>query len=112
ILLAEATEIGPGETAGELSRRLAEAGGRLVVQTLQELERGSLVPRPQSSEGTTYAPRLSRESGRIDWSLTASEILNRLRAYTPWPGLTAELKGAPVKVVSAEVLDGKEEAGP
>ena len=112
ILLAEATEIGPGETAGELSRRLAEAGGRLMVQTLQELERGSLAPRPQSSEGATYAPRLTRESGRIDWSLPASGILNRLRAYTPWPGLTAELKGAPVKIVAAEILDGKEEAGP
>ena len=104
VLLAEATEIGPEETAGELSRRLAEAGGRLMVRTLQELERGDLVPRPQAPEGASYAPRLSRESGRVDWSLTALEIHHRLRAYTPWPGLTAELRGAPVKILAAEVL--------
>jgi methionyl-tRNA formyltransferase len=107
VLLEEATEIGPQETAGELSRRLADAGGRLVVRTLQELERGSLAPRPQPAAGATYAPRLTRESGRIDWSLTALEIHHRLRAYTPWPGLTAELRGAPVKVTAAEVLAGK-----
>jgi len=89
ILLEEATEIDAEETAGELSRRLAEAGGPLMVRTLQELERGSLVPRPQAAEGATYAPRLTRESGRVDWSFTAPEIHHRLRAYTPWPGLTA-----------------------
>jgi len=107
ILLEEATEIGPRETAGELSWRLAEAGGRLMVRTLQELESDSLVPRPQSPEGATYAPRLTRESGRIDWSLAAPEIHHRLRAYTPWPGLTAELRDAPVKIVAAEVLEGE-----
>jgi methionyl-tRNA formyltransferase len=106
ILLEEATEIGPQETAGDLARRLAEAGGGLVVRTLQELERGSLAPRRQTSEGATYAPRLTRESGRIDWSLAARQIHDRFRAYTPWPGLSAELRGAPVKVVAAEVLDG------
>jgi methionyl-tRNA formyltransferase len=112
ILLEEATEIGAEETAGELSRRLAEAGGPLMVRTLQELERGSLVPRSQAAEGATYAPRLTRESGRVDWSLTAPEIHHRLRAYTPWPGLTAELRGAPVKIVAAAVLDDGAEAIP
>ena len=107
ILLEEATEIGPQETAGELSRRLSEAGGRLMVRTLQELESARLVPRPQSPEGATYAPRLTRESGRIDWSLPALEIHHRLRAYTPWPGLTAELRDAPVKIVAAQVLEGE-----
>src|SRR4051794_6280759 len=106
ILLEEATEIGPRETARELARRLAETGGGLMVRTLQVLERGTLAPRPQPPEGATYAPRLPRESGRIDWSLPALEIHHRLRAYTPWPGLTAELRGAPVKIVAAEVLDG------
>ena len=113
ILLEEATEIGPRETAGELARRLADAGGALMVRTLQELERGTLTPRPQPAEGATYAPRLTRDSGRIDWSLPALAIHHRLRAYTPWPGLTAELRGAPVKVVAAEVLqDTAADAGP
>jgi methionyl-tRNA formyltransferase len=113
ILLEEETEIGPDETAEELSRRLAEMGGRLMVRTLEKLERGDLVPRPQSAEGVTYAPRLTRESGRVDWSLSAREIHDRLRAYTPWPGLTAELRGEPVKIVSARILgEGEGNASP
>ena len=112
ILLEEATEIGPDETADELSRRLAAMGGDLMVRTLDALERGELTPRPQSSEGATYAPRLTRESGRVDWSLTAREIHDRLRAYTPWPGLTSELRGAPVKIVSAQVLETGDTATP
>ena len=104
ILLQEATEIGAEETAGELSRRLAEMGGGLMVRTLERLERGGLEPRPQPAEGVTYAPRLTRESGRIDWHLAARELRNRLRAFTPWPGLTAELRGEPVKITAAAEL--------
>lgn len=105
ILLQEETEIGPGETAEELARRLAGIGGRLMVRTLERLEQGDLEPRPQPAAGVTYAPRLTRDSGRVDWGLAAREIQDRLRAYTPWPGLTAELRGEPVKIVSAEPLD-------
>jgi methionyl-tRNA formyltransferase len=113
VLLEEETEIGPDETAEELARRLAGMGGELMVRTLERLERGDLVPRPQSSEGVTYAPRLTRESGRVDWNLTAREIYDRLRAYTPWPGLTAELRGEPVKIVSARALEeGDDNASP
>jgi methionyl-tRNA formyltransferase len=105
VLLQEETEIRPCETAEELARRLAELGGGLVVRTLERLERGELQPRPQSPDGVTYAPRLTRDSGRIDWGLAARDIHHRLRAYTPWPGLTAELRGAPVKIVAAEPLE-------
>lgn len=108
ILLQEATEIGPEETAGGLSRRLAEMGGSLMVRTLEGLERRDLEPRPQPSAGVTYAPRLTRDSGRVDWSLSAREIAARLRAYTPWPGLQAELRGEPVKIVAAEPLSGED----
>ncbi len=112
ILLQEETEIGPDETADELSRRLAEMGGGLVVRTLERLERGDLEPRPQPQEGVSYAPRLTRDSGRIDWRLEAREIHDRLRAYTPWPGLTAELRGEPVKVIAARAADRASDAAP
>jgi methionyl-tRNA formyltransferase len=108
VLLEETVEIGPAETAGELSRRLAALGGPLMVRTLDLLAAGALVPRPQAAEGVTYAPRLSRDSGRVDWTLPARAIHDRLRAYTPWPGLTAGLRGEPVKIVAAEVLDEPE----
>ena len=105
ILLEETVEIGPAETAGELGKRLAERGARLMARTIDLLERGEIAPRPQPAEGVTYAPRLTRESGRVDWGLSAREILDRLRAYTPWPGLTAELRGEPVKIAAAEVIE-------
>ena len=105
ILLEEEVEIAPGETAEELARRLAGRGGPLMVRTLEGLERGEIAPQAQPAEGVTYAPRLSRESGRVDWELTARQLHDRLRAYTPWPGLTAELRGEPVKVTAAEVLE-------
>jgi methionyl-tRNA formyltransferase len=104
MLLQEETEIGPEETAGELSRRLAEMGGRLLVRTLERLEKGDLDARPQDPEAATYAPRLTRESGRVDWTRPAREIADRLRAFTPWPGLSATLGGEPVKLVRVEVL--------
>jgi len=109
ILLMEKTAVGPDETAGELSLRLAEMGGALLVRTLEELEAGTLTARPQPAEGVTHAPRLTRESGRVDWSLRAPEIADRLRAYTPWPGLTATLRGEPLKLVRAEPMAGPQE---
>jgi methionyl-tRNA formyltransferase len=104
MLLQEETAIGPRETAGELAVRLAEIGGKLMVRTLEMLEAGTLTPREQLHEEATYAPRLTRESGRADWSLRADELSWRLRAYTPWPGLTAELRGDPVKLIEAAPL--------
>lgn len=112
ILLQEETEIGSAETAGELAPRLAGMGGQLVVRTLERLAEGTLAPRPQPSEGVTYAPRLTRESGRADWTLPARSLADRLRAYTPWPGLTATLRGEPVKLVRARALDDTADRDP
>ena len=104
MLLREETEIGPEETAGELAKRLADLGGRLMVRTLEALNQ--IVPQPQDAALATYAPRLTRESGRVDWTLPARAIADRLRAFTPWPGLSAYLRGEPVKLVRVEVLQG------
>jgi methionyl-tRNA formyltransferase len=104
ILLQEETAIGPLETAGELAPRLAAIGARLMLAALDRLEHGSLVPRPQDGELANYAPRLTRASGRVDWSAPAADLANRLRAFTPWPGLTAELRGTPVKLLRAAAV--------
>jgi methionyl-tRNA formyltransferase len=108
ILLQEEVEIGPRETAGELSLRLAQRGAVLVLETLGRLEEGALVPREQRHEQATYAARLRREDGRVDWSLAAQELANRLRAFTPWPGLTAWLRGQPLKLLSAVPVEWEE----
>ncbi len=104
ILLQEEIEIGPAETAGELSQRLAAAGAGLMVRTLEHLAAGTLVARPQDDALATHAPRLTRESGRADWTRDARAIGHLLRAYTPWPGLTAELRGEPVKLVAVDPI--------
>lgn len=86
ILLQLDLEIGRDETAPELSRRMAEAGAPLVVDTLRKLDRGEITPVPQDHEQATFAPLLKKEHGRIDWSHTAAQIYNRIRGFDPWPG--------------------------
>jgi methionyl-tRNA formyltransferase len=105
ILLQREIPIGRHETAAELSPRLAEAGAELLLDTLHAMEAGTLAPRPQAESEATYAPRLSRADGRADWSWTAQELYDRLRAYTPWPGLTAELAGDEIKLLRLRVAD-------
>lgn len=105
ILLAREVEIGPRETAGELAPRLAQVGAGLVVETLDKLDAGTLEPRPQDDAQATYAPMLTKEDGRVDWRRPARAIADALRAYTPWPGLTATLGGRAVKLVSCKPIE-------
>lgn len=108
ILLQEATEIGPHETAGKLAKRLAEMGAQLMVQTLEGLGEGKLKPRKQREELASYAPRISKDLGKVDWALDATALYNRLRACTPWPGLTTHFRGQPLKIVWGVPVDWEE----
>lgn len=92
-LLRYETEIGPDETAPELSARLAEAGAPLVVETLRKLDRGEITPTPQDDSQATHAPPLKKADGRIDWSLDAQKIYNRIRGLDPWPGAFTTFRG-------------------
>ncbi len=93
ILLARDTPIGPEEDAISLGARLAQLGAPLVVETLDALARGKITPRPQDHAGATLAPILTKEDGRIDWSLTAYDIVNRVRGFVPWPGAFTTFRG-------------------
>lgn len=86
VLLQERLAIRPGDTAGTLSTRLAELGGRLLVETIRRLEAGTLVPQPQDHDRATLAPLLKKEDGAIDWTLGATALVNRVRGLSPWPG--------------------------
>jgi len=86
ILMQREIEIGSEETAPELAKRMAELGPPLVAESLTKLDRGEIVPIPQDSTQASFAPILTKEQGRIDWSLTAGEIYNRIRGLAPWPG--------------------------
>jgi methionyl-tRNA formyltransferase len=101
LYLRKSVAIGPRETAGELSERLAALGGRLLVETLRGLEAGVLSARPQEGEASFCRP-IRREDGEVDWSLGAPEITRRLRAYSPWPGLYTFFGSDRIKILDAE----------
>jgi methionyl-tRNA formyltransferase len=86
ILLQERIPIMPDDTAGTLVPRLAELGGRLLVETIRQLTAGMLTPRAQDHSQATTAPLLKKEDGVIDWSRSAQAIANRVRGLSPWPG--------------------------
>ena len=87
ILLQERLVIRPDDTAGSLSVRLAVVGGSLLVQTITQLEAGTLVRHPQDERRASLAPLLKKEDGVIDWKLSALELERRVRGLSPWPGL-------------------------
>jgi methionyl-tRNA formyltransferase len=93
ILLQREIEIGPAETAPELTSRLSELGAPLMAETLRGLAAGSIVPRPQAHAKATLAPMLKKEAGRIDWNRPAQEIYNRMRGFAPWPGAYTTFRG-------------------
>ncbi len=101
VYLERRTPIGERETAGDLSARLARSGGELLVETLRALASGTLSPAPQRGEATSCRT-IRREDGAVDWSLDAAELLRRLRAYSPWPGLYTFLGDERVKILEAD----------
>lgn len=93
MLLRETVDIRPDDTAGTLAPRLAEVGGRLLVETLRRLKAGRLTPERQDDAQATMAPLLKKEDGVIDWTLPAGDIANRVRGLSPWPGAYTFLNG-------------------
>ena len=107
-MLARASmPIGPEETAPELSNRLADAGAELLVESIKRIENETAVYTPQDNTSATYAPVLKKEDGRIDWSLPASVIHNRVRGFTPWPGAYTGFRGQILRIYSALPLAGQ-----
>jgi methionyl-tRNA formyltransferase len=93
MLLRTEVEIRPDETAPQLTARLAELGAPLIVETLRRLERGDLVAQPQDNSLASHARPLKKEDGLIDWSQSAAQIYDRIRALQPWPGTYTSFRG-------------------
>ncbi|MBS3737184.1 methionyl-tRNA formyltransferase [Candidatus Bipolaricaulota bacterium] len=92
MLLKKRTEIGENETAGEVHDRLSELAGELVLDTLAGLEEGTIDPREQEGE-PSFAPKLSKDDGLVDWSLRSMDIHNHIRGMNPWPGAYSYYNG-------------------
>jgi methionyl-tRNA formyltransferase len=109
MLLRESVAITEATTATMLHDALAEIGGRLILQALAK----DPPDIPQPAEGATYAPKLTRDDGRLDWTIDATSLARRVRALNPWPGTFTALPDAPLKVLAAraEPGEGEGEAG-
>lgn len=105
VLLAEQTPIGAHETAGELHDRLAHIGASLMGRALSALSRGGLDATPQPDEGVTYAHKIEKSEGHIDWTKPAIEVDRVIRGLTPFPGAFFELEGTRVKVLRAAPVE-------
>ena len=96
------------DTTATLHDRLADLGGRLIVEALRA---ESLTRTPQPAEGVTYAHKIEKAESTIDWTQPAAEIERRLRAFDPFPGGAATLAGEVVKIWRAEVVEGQGQPG-
>lgn len=103
MLLTEALDIASHDTTATLHDRLATLGARLIVQALELAAGGSLVRAPQPSEGVTYAHKIDKAEGLVDWGLPAQLIERRIRAFDPFPGASSTLDGEVIKIWGARV---------
>jgi methionyl-tRNA formyltransferase len=106
-----AIPVADGETAGTLTPKLAELGATALVEALSLLSAGSVKPQPQDETRAIYAPKISRETARLDWTRDAAQLERQVRAFDPVPGAWTMLDGAPVKLFGAMAAVGAGEPG-
>jgi methionyl-tRNA formyltransferase len=106
VYIQEALTIAPLDTAATLHDRLAELGGQMLRDHLDEILAGRLTAEPQDDSRATYAPLIQKESGALDW-WRSSELLDRqIRAMTPWPGAFTHWRGELLRIVQARPVAG------
>ncbi len=106
ILLQRSRAIGINDTAQSLHDELADMGGRLLVEALEKMNQGRLVRIPQDHAKATYASKLSKEEGHIDWNQPVLTVHNRIRGLYPWPGSWFDWDGMPGKTLRLTVHPG------
>jgi methionyl-tRNA formyltransferase len=115
VLAVRRTAILPADDSQVLHDRLAQLGAELLVETIPGYVAGRILPQAQPAAGSCYAAKIKKEDGKIDWNLPAEKIWNRLRAFTPWPGMFSFLEAAPkpqlLKIWKAGVVDQSGPAG-
>jgi len=105
ILLQRSVEILPNDTGGSLHDRLAQIAPEALLESLRLLVAGNAPRIPQDNARASYAPKLKREHGQIDWSESAEAIERKIRACNPWPGAFMKVDDQNLKVFSALVVD-------
>jgi len=115
VCMGERIAIGPDMTSGELHDELALLGAKLIARALERLSQGTLRCRPQPEAGATYAAKIAKDEERIDWTLPAAEVHNRIRAFSPHPGAWFEAllsgRSERIKALRSVVVAGRGEPG-
>ncbi len=108
VILQRALAIGPGETTGTLSARLAEDGARLLLETVERIEAGTAPRTPQDDARASVTRKVRKSDGWLDFAQPAQQVHARARAMTPWPGAVATYDGGPVRFERTRVLADEE----
>ncbi len=87
---------------------MSDLGANLLIQTLPAFIKGQITPQKQPSHGVTYAHKITKDEGVIDWALPATDILRRIKTLNPWPGTATLYKGQPLKIREASLLEMQE----
>ena len=106
ILLTKKTPIDTTTTTPHLQNNLAHLGAKALLETLPLYLSGKLIPYPQPQEGVTYAKKLEKGEGLLDWRLPASLLERKVRALNPWPGTWFQIGEDRIKVLEAQVIPG------
>lgn len=109
MLLKKVVAIDPKETGESLHDKLMKAGAELIVEALPLMEAGELTPEKQDDSKSSYAPRLNKEMGRIDWTKEAEELERLVRGLNSWPSAYTSYRGKTLKIWEADVI--KEQSG-
>ena len=107
ILLSQAVPITAETTAAKLQDSLAELGAKMMLEGLEGVAAGSLQPRPQVDAGVTYATKVERDDGRIDWQQPAVVIERMVRAFDPWPAVWFSCRGERIRVRAGAVVEAE-----
>jgi methionyl-tRNA formyltransferase len=94
------------DTGGSLHDRLAKLGAQAILQALEKLQAGSIVPEPQDNNLSTYARKLDKQEALINWQEDAQQIARQIRAFNPWPGSQTRVNDKTLRIWSAEPIDG------
>ena len=111
ILLQERTAISETETCGELTERLSRIGADLLIRTIQMLTEGKLIRIPQNENEMTYDPMLDKAMGRLDFHKDAAAVRARINGLNPWPCVSVPIGKERLKLLRAEIFDGRGTAG-
>lgn len=103
ILAKRAVRLKPDDTAGSVTEALSNLGADLLIETLPDYLSGKLIPQPQPEDGTTYAPMLKKEEGKLDFTRDAGELERRIRAFNPWPGAFMDFDDTMLKIHRAHI---------